>query len=61
MYAYLYDLARSGKCIGRRNLKVFYSFLHALCFQMYYLAGLLVYYLIFEFADRQLPHGPAFR
>eukprot|EP01031_Cornospumella_fuschlensis_P037335 gene37335-45328_t len=51
----------SGKCIGRRNLKVFYSFLHTLCFQIYYLAGLLIYYLIFEFADHRLPHGPSFR
>lgn len=50
----------SGKCIGKRNIKAFYAFMHALCFQFYYLIGLLVYYLIYAMGNRGLPHGPSF-
>lgn len=50
----------SGKCIGKRNIVPFYTFLYALCFQFYYLVGVLVYYLIYAVGTGDVPHGPSF-
>ena len=38
---------RSGKCIGEKNIKAFYWFTSLVCFQMYYLIGAFIYYIIF--------------
>ena len=48
-----------GKCIGERNMKAFQAFLGILCFQFYFLAGTLIYYLISATTSVNLPKGPA--
>lgn len=50
---------RSGKCIGEKNMKPFMCFTSLLCFQMYYLLGAFVYFVIFLVVDG-VPHGDRF-
>jgi hypothetical protein len=45
-----------GKCIGKKNIKAFHVFVSAVCFQMYFLGGALIYYIVSVFA--KWPHGP---
>ena len=51
----------SGKCIGKDNIHVFYVFISALCFQLYYIIGVFIYYMIYvSKAVANLPVGPSF-
>eukprot|EP01032_Pedospumella_encystans_P008432 gene8432-10011_t len=36
----------SGKCIAEKNLRAFYAFTSLLCFQIYYLIAVVIYYII---------------
>ena len=51
-------VTRSGKCIGEKNLKAFYTFTALLCFQVYYLIGVFVYYVVYLVVGA--PVGPGF-
>mmetsp|Transcript_17360 Transcript_17360/g.23855 ORF Transcript_17360/g.23855 Transcript_17360/m.23855 type:complete len:239 (+) Transcript_17360:31-747(+) len=50
-----------GKCIGKKNLRYFHTFLHVLCFQFYYLLGALIYFLVATYSSAKLPRGPGFQ
>lgn len=51
----------SGKCIGKDNIAAFYIFISALCFQLYYIIGVFIYYMLFVTqAIKGLPVGPSF-
>jgi hypothetical protein len=50
----------SGKCIGKKNLRGFYIFLYALCFQFYYLVGVFIYWILFAVSSNPVPTGPSF-
>ena len=41
----------SGKCIGKKNLNVFYLFLGTLCWQIYFLLGAFVYFCIIYYGN----------
>lgn len=50
-----------GKCIGKYNIYSFNIFTGSLQFQIYYLLGLVIYYLIWEYSSTTfLPSGPSF-
>ena len=58
--SYYHLLSRCGKCIGDLNIKAFYTFLNVMCFQFYYLVGVLVYFLISRYSVDSLPTGPGY-
>lgn len=37
----------SGKCIGKKNLRLFYTFTGLLSYQTYYLLGTFIYYIVY--------------
>lgn len=50
-----------GKCIGAKNIKFFYAFLNILCFQIYYLIGCFIYWLLAIYSGVNIPTGPHLR
>lgn len=47
----------SGKCIAENNMAAFNSFLCVLCFEVYFMIGLFVYYWVACYAPLDLPKG----
>jgi len=48
---------RVGKCIGENNLKAFHWFVGFVCFEIYFIGGIFIYYLAKCQFNANLPSG----
>ena len=47
----------SGRCIGEDNLRAFHFFVGFVCFEIYLMGGIFVYWLVSCYSDLGLPQG----
>jgi hypothetical protein len=47
----------SGRCIGENNIRAFHIFVGWLCFEIYFMLGIFIYFCISYWADRSLDAG----
>lgn len=47
----------SGRCIGENNMRAFHIFVGWLCFEIYFMLGIFIYFCISYWADRSLDAG----